>query len=185
MKDKYGLAEDELDRIRERDENCVYCHKKMVNPCSNNCRFDWATIEHLNHLAPWNNPVTVAICCGSCNSSRGKRKLLDWFKTPYCIQENINGETVAEPVKEYIRLFENFADRLTWTFAKTMPEIPHYYIVRDNLAKEDHKTFDEFKLFIKKNGYTEDFHGKKYQYININKYKYWVIENILNREKIN
>ena len=83
-------------------------------------------------------------------------------------------------IKKFIKLIE----RNEWTFAKTMPEIPHYYIVRDNLTKEDQKTFDEFKLFIKKNGYIEDFHGKKYQYININGYKYWAIENILNREKI-
>jgi len=83
-------------------------------------------------------------------------------------------------VKKIVKLIKNY----TWAFAKTMPEIPHYYIVRDNLTKEDQKIFDEFKLFIENNGYTENFHGKKYQYININGYKYWVIKNILNREKI-
>ena len=83
-------------------------------------------------------------------------------------------------VKKFIKLIE----RNEWIFAKTMPEIPHHYIVRDNLSGKDQKLFDEFKLFIKENGYTEKFYTKEYQYINIDGYKYWIIENILNREKI-
>ena len=97
--------------------------------------------------------------------------------------ENINEKTVAKPVKEYIYFVESFIDRLVWTFTKTMPKIPHYYIVRGNLSKEGQKIFDEFKMFIKKNGYIKKFNGKEYQYIDINEYKYWVIEDILNREE--
>ena len=98
--------------------------------------------------------------------------------------ENINERTVAKPTKKYINFVESFIDRLVWTFAKTMPEIPHYYIVRGNLSKEDQKTFDEFKLFIEKNGYIKKFYGKDYQYTDINGYKYCFIEDILNREKL-
>ena len=83
-------------------------------------------------------------------------------------------------MEKFIKLIE----RNEWIFAKTMPEIPHHYIVRDNLSNKDQKLFDEFKLFIKENGYTEKFYKKEYQYINIDGYKYWIIENILNREKI-
>lgn len=84
-------------------------------------------------------------------------------------------------MEKFIKLIE----RNEWIFAKTMPEIPHYYIVRDNLSDEDQKLFDEFKLFIKENGYTEKFHTREYQYINIDGYKYWIIKNILNRQKLN
>ena len=84
-------------------------------------------------------------------------------------------------MKKIIKLIKNYE----WTFAKTMPEIPHYYIVRGNLSKEDQKTFDEFKLFIEKNGYIKKFYEKEYQYTDINGYKYWFIEDILNREKLN
>ena len=62
-----------------------------------------------------------------------------------------------------------------------MPEIPHYYIARDYLSDDDKKLFDEFGTFIKKNGYTMDFCSKQYTYLNIGNYKYWVIDNILNR----
>jgi len=78
----------------------------MIESINANCRTDWATIEHLNHLPPWNNPSTVAFCCLSCNASRSNKKLLDWFKKPYCIERNINYATVARPVREYIEKHE-------------------------------------------------------------------------------
>jgi hypothetical protein len=106
MKNIYGLPEDKLNEIRARDRNCVYCHKTMIKPIDDNYRKDWATIEHLNHLPPWDNPDTVAICCGSCNSSRSNKKILDWFKTSYCAEKNINYDTVANPVKDYIKNYE-------------------------------------------------------------------------------
>ena len=74
----------------------------MTDPKDGGSRKNWATIEHLNYQPPWNNPATVAICCGSCNSSRGINKLSDWFKKPYCIERNINEKTVAEVVKKFI-----------------------------------------------------------------------------------
>ncbi len=103
---KYGLVEDELNKIRERDRSCVYCHKKMNKPSDCVCQQDWATIEHLNHLPPWDNISTVAICCGSCNSSRGKRRILDWFKSPYCQERGICLESVARSVREYVNKYE-------------------------------------------------------------------------------
>lgn len=102
MANKYGIPEDELQKIRARDKTCVYCHRLMTNPSANGWRGDWATIEHLNYLPPWDNPKTVAICCGSCNSSRGVKKLTDWFKSSYCTEKNIHEKTVTEPVREYI-----------------------------------------------------------------------------------
>lgn len=73
---------------------------------------DKATIEHLSNDGPFNEKSNIAICCGSCNASRGVKELFDWFKTAYCVERNINEETVAEPVKEYIRFVENFIRRL-------------------------------------------------------------------------
>ena len=80
--------------------------------------------------------------------------------------------------------FKQFIENNDWTFAKTMAEIPHYYLVRDNLSESDMKLFDDFDEFIKKNGYTKEFYSKQYTYFNIGKLKYWVIENILNRAEL-
>jgi hypothetical protein len=84
----------------------VYFHKDMIMPIQSSNRGDWATIEHLNDVGPLNDPNTVAICCGSCNSSRSDKKLLDWFNTPYCKEKNISVMTVAEPVRIYIKEYE-------------------------------------------------------------------------------
>lgn len=78
----------------------------------------------------------------------------------------------------------DFIDRHQWTFAKTMPEIPHWYIVRDHLSDDDRKLFDEFEAFIRKNGYTKLFYSKPFTYFEIGEYKYWLDENILNRDRI-
>ena len=80
--------------------------------------------------------------------------------------------------------FYNLIEQNKWIFAKTMPGIPHYYIVKDDLSNDDKKLFDEFDEYIKMNGYSKKFYSKKYIYLNIDDYKYWVIDNILNREKI-
>jgi len=156
----------------------------MSQPNNSTWRGDWATIEHLNNLPPWDNANTVAICCGSCNSSRGAKKIAHWFKTRYCIDKNINEKTVAKPVQEYLRYVEGFIDEMSWRFAKTMPEIPHYYVVREELLKEKIIIFDEFDNYIKNKGYQESFYGQNYNYLDLGNYKYWIIDNILNRAKL-
>ena len=182
---KYGIPEEELEKIRWRDRVCVYCHGSMKEyPHSKGTPGDKATIEHLNHLPPWNNPNTVVICCGRCNSSRGKKKLLDWFKSSYCVGRNINEKTVTELVKDYVRYVESFLDCIAWTFAKTMPEIPHEYVVRGDLSTNGKVTFDALNRYIKKRGCSGSFGSRSYKYLNLGRYKYWIIENILNREKI-
>lgn len=84
----------------------------MIYPCIGDKQRDWATVEHFREEGPfyWSDGLKeedLSICCGSCNSSRGKKKLLDWFKAPYCIEWSINENTVAKPVKEYIRKNES------------------------------------------------------------------------------
>ena len=112
MANKFGIPEKVEQKIRRRDRRCVYCRKRMIYPCSGNNRRDWATIEHFRESGPfyWADGLNglkeedLAICCLSCNSSRGKKGLLIWFKSQYCIDRNrnINEQTVAKPVKEYI-----------------------------------------------------------------------------------
>ena len=184
MYNKYGIPPRRLDEIRKRDVRCVYCHKIMTKPRDGGWRGNWATIEHLNFLPPWNNPNTIAICCGSCNSSRGIKKTTDWFKTNYCFKSNINEDSVAIPVQKYIKFVEKFVDELLWTFVKTMPQIPHYYVVKDSLSHENKITFTAFDDYIKRKKYVEIFDSKSYTYLNIGLYKYWIIDNILNKAYI-
>ena len=107
MNNRYGLPEVDVEATRKRDTKCVYCHKEMHKPGSGMKRQDWATIEHLNHLPPWDNPETIAICCFSCNASRGNKKITDWFKMEYCLSKNINIDTVAQPVRDYLEKYND------------------------------------------------------------------------------
>lgn len=107
MRNKFGILEKDLKKIKERDSKCVYCNKKLIYPYNKKNQRDSATIEHLNFDGPFYTKdglklEDIAMCCGSCNSSRGQKKLIDWFKSEYCINKNINANTVAKIVKDYL-----------------------------------------------------------------------------------
>ncbi len=107
MANKFGIPYKELLAIIKRDELCSYCCKKMIYPYDVSKRKDSATIEHLNFDGPfyWKDElqaVDIVMCCGSCNSSRGVKKLQSWFSSDYCMKRNINKHTVSELVKDYL-----------------------------------------------------------------------------------
>lgn len=87
--------------------------------------------------------------------------------------------------------FELFVTKQTkFTFAKTMANIPHSWIVRNQY---DDSTFLAAMKFIRDNGYQERFYSKVYTYYNVGEYKYWVMTGkdgfnckgaIINRAKI-
>lgn len=117
MKTKHGIPQKDLDAVVERDQDCVYCHKKMINPWNIKNRMDSVTIEHLNHKQDWDSvrsylqtkkfvPTIIAICCGACNSSRGSKSLRHWFITNYCKTNKISYATVSPVVKNYIDQYE-------------------------------------------------------------------------------
>lgn len=107
MANQFGIPIDIEKRIRSRDKVCVYCRKSMTKPSGGGFRGKWATIEHFNFDGPfyWKEDLKesdLAICCGSCNSSRGIKKLPEWFESNYCVRNNINKHSVAGPVKKFI-----------------------------------------------------------------------------------
>ena len=108
MSNKFGIPEEELQKVQKRDQNCVYCHKKMIYPYSSKNMRDSATIEHLNFNGPfyWKEGLEmqdIVMCCGSCNASRGKKDLLTWFKSKHCIIKNINETTVSKVIQDYLK----------------------------------------------------------------------------------
>jgi hypothetical protein len=70
---------------------------------------------------------------------------------------------------------------LPWRFAKSMPEIPHWYIVR---SAENNEVFARLLNAIKHYGYVQRFGKVNYRYIELGDgYKYWAISNIMNRDQ--
>lgn len=72
---------------------------------------------------------------------------------------------------------EERINRIKWI--KTTHIQPHEYILR----KDHPDLYSEISKMIKEKGYTKDFRGTKYRYVDIGEYKYWCMGIILNREK--
>jgi len=84
---------------------------------------------------------------------------------------------------------ELFIERSTWTYAKTMPTIPHEYTVRDATALSP-ESFLWFVQYIRENGYEAKFGRRSYTYLNFDGWKYWSMgfsptaTTVINREKL-
>jgi hypothetical protein len=108
MANHFGIPLDIEEAIRKRDIVCAYCGGKMNDHLGvKGSPKDKATIEHLNFDGPfyWSEGLKaedIVICCQSCNSSRGVKKLSDWFSCNFCKERNINENTVSQPVKDYL-----------------------------------------------------------------------------------
>jgi len=67
---------------------------------------------------------------------------------------------------------EDFVESVEWTFAKTMPEWPHEYIVRRNV---DEKIFLNLVYFIRHHGYEALFYDTTQIYFEENGLVYWTM----------
>jgi SAM-dependent methyltransferase len=59
-----------------------------------------------------------------------------------------------------------------YTFAKSMPQNPHWYTLRKNWGTNH---FEDVVKFIRDNSYTEHFHGRPFKMFKLNGYKYWTM----------
>jgi hypothetical protein len=66
-----------------------------------------------------------------------------------------------------------FIESNTWTFAKTMPANPHWYVVRSKCNDED--AFKAFVVHIREHGYSELFHSREYVCFDVGEFKYWTM----------
>jgi 2-polyprenyl-3-methyl-5-hydroxy-6-metoxy-1,4-benzoquinol methylase len=77
-----------------------------------------------------------------------------------------------------------------WTFAKTMPTIPHEYVLRKTWDTGGALAFDEAVETIRAYGYTKFWGNRPFIYLNINGWKYWTMGDpvpsttVLNRARV-
>ena len=69
--------------------------------------------------------------------------------------------------------YDDFIRRQTWTFAKTMANIPHWYIVKDRLSQDDRILFEEFVQYIRDNGIYARFWKYNFPYLHHDGFYYW------------
>jgi hypothetical protein len=120
----------------------------------------------------------------------------------YDIQQNEDGIDIEDRVlaglrllNKYMHLYDEddirlFINRCQWTFAKTMPQCPHEYIVKDKcpLSAEE---FEHFVWTQRVLGSPEDWGSYRQPYLYIDGYKYWTMgceleaTTVINRAKVN
>ena len=99
--------------VQERDKVCVYCGIQMIQQMPpRGPRRNVATWEHIINDASIISRENIARCCVACNSSKGSKKLFDWIQSSYCKKRGINKNTVAEVVKEALRVHAKLDVRL-------------------------------------------------------------------------
>jgi len=60
-----------------------------------------------------------------------------------------------------------------WKFAKTMPTIPHWYVVREQCRND--LEFCRFVMHIRKYGEVRPWHKYRHTYLDIGEYSYWTM----------
>lgn len=85
-------------------------------------------------------------------------------------------------------LAKRYVEVCTWIWAKTMPNIPHEYIVRGQSLPE--RDFVDFVKIIREYGVEEYWKRYKNKYLYLDGFKYWTMGNpidettIINRQKV-
>ena len=69
-------------------------------------------------------------------------------------------------------VLQEFIDSTQWTFAKTMPEWPHEYIVK---SKVDEELFEQLVRHIREHGYEGRFYQKIITYYDNHGMIYWTM----------
>jgi hypothetical protein len=67
---------------------------------------------------------------------------------------------------------QHFIDTERWTFAKTMPDWPHEYLVR---GKVDERLFVTLVEHIRANGYQDRFYSRAITYFDSGGFTYWTM----------
>jgi hypothetical protein len=95
MANKWGIPIDVENFVLQRDKTCVYCGGEFDNTIRK-FKQSW---EHIVNDIRINGIDNIALCCVSCNASKGAKELELWLTTEYSKRNNITPETVADVVK--------------------------------------------------------------------------------------
>ncbi|AUS04810.1 HNH endonuclease [Pseudotamlana carrageenivorans] len=87
MANKWGIPKDVEELVLLRDKSCVYCGVAFTkNDTSRKTKQSW---EHIVNDIRINQANNIALCCVSCNASKGAKLLEDWLNTNYCKNKGI------------------------------------------------------------------------------------------------
>jgi hypothetical protein len=83
--------------VKARDTACIYCGVDfMVATTKRGAKPSW---EHIINNASIVTLENIALCCISCNASKGAKDLIVWLTSHYCSRKDITRDSVASVVK--------------------------------------------------------------------------------------
>jgi hypothetical protein len=97
MSNRWGIPKEVENFVKQRDLECVYCRTEFST--IGNSRKNKASWEHIINDIRINGIENIALCCMSCNASKGSKLLEDWIKSEFCKSKGITESTVSEVVK--------------------------------------------------------------------------------------
>jgi hypothetical protein len=97
MANKWGIPKEVEELVKIRDTSCVYCGINFK--FDNAIRKHKPSWEHIVNDIRINTINNIALCCVSCNASKGAKELEDWINSSYCQRKNITLKTVSDVVK--------------------------------------------------------------------------------------
>lgn len=95
MSNTWGVPEKLERAVWARDKKCVYCRVVMVLGDSKKK----PTWEHIDNDEKNVSVRNICLCCASCNSSKGAKKLSAWLKSDFCRRKGIDAKSVAPIIK--------------------------------------------------------------------------------------
>jgi len=98
MANRWGIPKDVEIYVKQRDKACVYCGVEFLE--NSNSRKTKPSWEHIVNDIRINGINNIALCCMSCNASKGAKLLETWLQSDYCKRKNISISNVADVVKK-------------------------------------------------------------------------------------
>jgi hypothetical protein len=71
-----------------------------------------------------------------------------------------------------------FLARVEFRYAVSVPEAPHFYLVRNQLAADLQSDFDRFVALVDRYGYLSMHAGQRWRYLNVDGGRYWASPNL-------
>ncbi|PTM04854.1 MAG: HNH endonuclease [Bacteroidetes bacterium] len=100
MANRWGIPKNVEIFVRARDLQCVYCGVVFSN--ENADRKTKPSWEHIINDIRLNDVDNIALCCISCNASKGAKPLVDWLQSAYCRNKGITTACVSDVVQAAI-----------------------------------------------------------------------------------
>ena len=87
--------------VSARDQKCIYCQRPFIG--QEGPRGQRKSWEHIINDENLVNQQNIALCCISCNASKGAKLLSVWLQSKYCLRRGITSESISEVARAALR----------------------------------------------------------------------------------